>query len=402
LHYKMMQVMEAIRSEAVKIMLNLFTLATFILIVNHYVACGWYWIGSAGNERENWLETYIPADTPESFMYTTALHWSLTQFTPAAMEVHPRNAGERVYAIVILFFAMITFSTFVSSITTQMTMLRRMKSEPAKQQKILQDYFMENRISAELGHRIWSYLQTNHYAYKKRVHKNDLSVFKLLPSSIMCRLNEELYVPALKECPFFFRYGIMQHSGLVHLCNTAITESAFQSGEELFTEGKVAESMYFLTAGRMKYSHRDCRMSVELETGSWACEPALWLRWLHFGRMDATTFIEVQSLGLEKFRTVLSGHRNSLTFVRTYAKLFVEYMKKSAPWDSWWTDVWTDVRGLTELARQAKAVTMPDDENLTSSRISSRISTSLRASTGSDEDSVRNGSFTDYFFGARR
>merc|ERR1712072_764529 len=97
-------------------------------------------------------------DAHFSYLYTTALHWSMTQFTPAGMEVHAHNQKERVYSIFVLLFAMITFSSFVSSITSSMTHLRKLKSEPAKQETILRRYFAENKISAELGQRIWKFL----------------------------------------------------------------------------------------------------------------------------------------------------------------------------------------------------------------------------------------------------
>merc|ERR1712194_666143 len=154
-----------------------------ILIINHYFACGWYFIGTSGY-RDNWIDASLAPGASELDKYTTALHWSLTQFTPAAMEVFPRNIVERLYAIVTLFFAMVTFSTFVSSITNGMTTLRKLKSDPAKQQKILTDYFTENKISAELGHRIWEYLKTKHYAYTKRYREKDIEAFRLLPASL--------------------------------------------------------------------------------------------------------------------------------------------------------------------------------------------------------------------------
>lgn len=35
--------------------------------------------------------------------YLTSVHWAVTQFTPAAMEVNPMNVAERMYAIVVIF-----------------------------------------------------------------------------------------------------------------------------------------------------------------------------------------------------------------------------------------------------------------------------------------------------------
>merc|ERR1719181_2010605 len=93
------------------------------------------------------------------YLYTTSLHWSLTQFTPASMEVYPENARERTFAIVVLVFALVTFSSFVSSITNAMTHLRNMNSEFEKQLLVFQRYLRYHRISTPLAVRMRRHLE---------------------------------------------------------------------------------------------------------------------------------------------------------------------------------------------------------------------------------------------------
>merc|ERR1711976_627070 len=102
------------------------------------------------------------------------MHWSLTQFTPASMEVRPHNLGERVYSIIVLLFALITFSSFLGSITTAMTALRRRHSEQARQQSILRRYFTDNHISVELSQRIWKFIKNTHFARRDRTRTIDV------------------------------------------------------------------------------------------------------------------------------------------------------------------------------------------------------------------------------------
>mmetsp|Transcript_92130 Transcript_92130/g.264040 ORF Transcript_92130/g.264040 Transcript_92130/m.264040 type:complete len:230 (+) Transcript_92130:1395-2084(+) len=42
-----------------------------------------------------------------ALVFWTSMHWSLTQFTPASMEVFPGTMAERTYSVVILLFAMV-------------------------------------------------------------------------------------------------------------------------------------------------------------------------------------------------------------------------------------------------------------------------------------------------------
>lgn len=97
-------------------------------------------------------------DASLSYRYATSLHWSLTQFTPAAMEVYAKNLFERVYSVCVLLFALITFSSFVSSITNLMNHLRSINAQRLEQQKKLRLYLHQHGISSESVNRVWHYL----------------------------------------------------------------------------------------------------------------------------------------------------------------------------------------------------------------------------------------------------
>merc|ERR1712232_66922 len=102
----------------------------FIILVNHVLACVWYKIGEENVPGYgSWLEHNDMLDKSTAYQYFTALHFSLTQFTPASMDVHPRNLSERMFSVVVLIFALCIFSSFVSSITAAMTYLRNLTAQ---------------------------------------------------------------------------------------------------------------------------------------------------------------------------------------------------------------------------------------------------------------------------------
>mmetsp|Transcript_116719 Transcript_116719/g.337130 ORF Transcript_116719/g.337130 Transcript_116719/m.337130 type:complete len:688 (+) Transcript_116719:282-2345(+) len=360
LHGKLTQFLQGVRSDAVRITANVCLMAASILIFNHYFACGFFFIGSIGEAGKNWIFYHADGES-NLFKYVIALHWSLTQFTPAAMEVHPRNFTERVYTVITLFFAMVTFSTFISSITTGMTNLRKLRSDKARQQKMLQDYFAENQVSAELGRRVWEYLSNKHFAHKKHLAKKDIDIFKLLPQSMMSKLNEELYGPILQRNPFFLQYGAVQYGALMQITDATISELSLVSGEEVFIAGKPAAKMYFLMSGHMEYDHGDIRCCAKLKKGDWVSEPALFMKWEHCGTLYAASTAELVEVGLAPFRAIVAAHTYSFHFVKAYIKAFREIMLNDATWDVWRTDVWLDKTLLNSVARTAHMETFPDD-----------------------------------------
>merc|ERR1712185_398781 len=98
---------------------------TAMLMTNHFVACAWYALGTIGHDlnQHNWLDAHHMLHFDAFYKYITAYHWSLTHFTPGSMHIQPMNALERLFAVLLLIWGMVVFSSFVSSITSAMTQI---------------------------------------------------------------------------------------------------------------------------------------------------------------------------------------------------------------------------------------------------------------------------------------
>merc|ERR1712151_526597 len=120
---------DTIDNEYSFIIAEVIKLMVFILMLNHFIACGWWMIGRASLSLElnSWITWSEPfRDFGVGYQYATSLHWTLTQFTPASMDVVARNILERFYSIIVLIFAMVAFSSIIGSITSSMTVIRSM------------------------------------------------------------------------------------------------------------------------------------------------------------------------------------------------------------------------------------------------------------------------------------
>mmetsp|Transcript_10539 Transcript_10539/g.30597 ORF Transcript_10539/g.30597 Transcript_10539/m.30597 type:complete len:740 (-) Transcript_10539:141-2360(-) len=361
---RLAQILDSFRSEALRIFLNICAHGLCILTLNHYFACGWYFVGTNTAVENNWVVKFVDNE-PTITRYVTALHWSFTQFTPAGMEIHPTNFSERLYTVITVFFAMITFSSFMGSITANMTALRRLSSEPATQQKILQDYFMEHGISAELGTRVWGYLKKNHFQNRKRALRKDIAVLKFLPSSMSCDLNEELYLPVIKQHPFFFHYGILHYHGARAICDTVVSEHALTLGEPVFHAGTSAETMYFVTLGKMYYEHRDPTLSSALERLQWVSEPCLWMKWYYCGTLRAQTTCQLLGIHSKALRATIMEQARARNYVRSYVSGFRAWMLQGDANEAftWKTDIWMVLGPLKQAAFEA----MPENEGIETS-----------------------------------
>lgn len=307
-------------SEYVSLTLGICSQLFGILLLNHIVACIWCLIGVSVSP--GWVEKY-ENDSPAAVRYITALHWSLTQFTPATMHVQPQNTVERTFAIAVLLFALVSFSSFVSSITNLMNHLRNLKSEENRQFLQLDGYLKECNISTLLGVRIRHYLE--HITQKKGgMREEDVELLERLSQPLQMELRYEVHYPLLSKHPFFLCFAHTNQAVMQRVCSEALQLVNLSAGDSLFTTADAATSMYFVSNGVLIYTLQQTKQPETVKLGMWFCEAALWTPWEHRGHMRALVEASLTQLEVEKFHKILKTNRSALRFPAAYAMEVVQ------------------------------------------------------------------------------
>mmetsp|Transcript_82928 Transcript_82928/g.231265 ORF Transcript_82928/g.231265 Transcript_82928/m.231265 type:complete len:1129 (-) Transcript_82928:75-3461(-) len=339
-------IIERIQSERCLILIGILRLLVFIMIINHIIACAWYAVGDMQGE-DGWHVQKWPESAHYTYKYVTSLHWSITQFTPASMEVVPCNPAERSFAVLVIIFAMVTFSSFVSTITNAMTQLRNLNRERHDQSAILRRYFNENKISASLIGRISACTLKAMGRSKRRVHECEVVMLQLLPWNLRTELQEEVFSPIIGAHPFFRLYADQYKAQMKQIYQNAVAEVSVDIGKETFNSGATASMMYFVLSGVMSYKeHGGLEQLSMVTSGKWLTEAVLWVTWKHTGQLIATTHCELISLNATKVQEVLV----QTLVVKCYAQLFVRFFKKNP---DLLTDIFSDIGLLQEMALRA-------------------------------------------------
>lgn len=352
LQSKFAELVQHIRSEVLETMAGLARMTCSMLMLAHYIACGWYAVGRYLEADMTWLLANEMDQNDVWYCYTTSLHWAVTQFTPAGMEVHPYNSVERIFTVLILLCSLVFFSSCLSGASQAITQLRNINAEQRKQNVLLRKYLRESRVSYDLGKRIWGFLQHNHYAYQKRVHEKDIVILNVCPALLVRDLRKEVFAPSIIRHPFFFQYSVSEPWMLADIC-MAITEITLSYQEELFARGDPGVAMYFISTGHMGYTtkrlYRNLGMQHERDVGGgdWACEAALWVKWQHLGWLLATTSCELFRMHGDKFRQTLE--ETALNAPQMYAEAFLTVATKHGAI----SDVWDDFDSVQEMAQHS-------------------------------------------------
>jgi hypothetical protein len=343
----MQDMMNMINSEYIQQFMGLLKLLVAIVIVNHYVACFWFLVAATNpTGGVTWAQNAFGLTEPWNmiYAYTTCLHWSLTQFTPASMEVVPENEVERTFNIVVIIMALVIFSSFVSSITSTMTHIRNINDYKAKQEAAVRGFFTEHHIPAKLVSRVWHFIKHHRRTVKKRTRLQDVQAFKGLPPTVKDEIRKAMFMPILKVHPLFSECGRIDPPALAEMLKmgtstdpSALKEQFLQNMGAVLEmdqsqEAGLAKEIVFVVRGALDYHQsNDGQVTASVGEGQWCCEASLWVAEavLEGTLLAAEGGAEVVTLHSKRFQSVAKSNPASMPFLARYAKLFTEKLNEA-------------------------------------------------------------------------
>jgi len=352
----MAELQDQISSEYTYLLLNLLKLLFFILFLNHGIACVWYWLGRSmmADGQPSWVSKNEMMGRDIGYKYTTSMHWTLTQFTPASMEVFPQNTWERTMSVIVLMFALVAFSSFVGSISTSMTALRNMNADTAKQFWMLRRYLKQQGIPKKISRRILKYLEYIVERKQGKVQHQSIKILGLLSEQLREELLCELTRPHLQGYQLFKYMNYFPHMEVTfrRLCTFAFKNSLIATGDVLFYTGDEATHTYCVINGHVIYHIEGRDLFPPVQEMEWLSEAAIWVPWKHMGRLSAMAETELLAADVKIFTTECCKSVATWRVTSSFAKIFLEAYNfcENAP-----TDVIRDDSFRTTLENQCNA-----------------------------------------------
>jgi len=247
------------------------------------------------------------------------------------MEIYPFNVGERSFSIVVLLFALVAFSSFVSSLTSSMTHLRHIRTNETRQFWLLRRYLKDANIPSNLSLRIQRYLE---YAFAKvhaTVQASEVPILSMLSGPLRLELEHEAYVIHLWDHALFHEMGARNK-----IFFNVVTSSSLARGDILFSMGEAARAMWFVISGTLEYTLMNGTVDSSpparnVDGGTWLSEPVLWTSWVHLGDMITVAESSLMTVDAEKFCVKLMTNPALRMRARLYAHKFVETLNKVEP-----------------------------------------------------------------------
>ncbi|CAJ1398274.1 unnamed protein product [Effrenium voratum] len=315
-----------IRSPLLVVLVSLLKLTILILFVNHYIACAWCALAYFNESNDSWAHQHSVSSDNFLELYPVSLHWSLTQFTPSTQDIAPSNILERMFAAAVVVFALLVFSSFVSSITNQMNQIRTWNAKNIQTDAALRQFLHARQISTQLGIRITNFFKLSQ-KQKMQTPMSSMPFLANLPDSLKIRLHSEIYWPAFTTSGLFSRVLHIDEPLLNKICSDAFKEH-YSPPECVFLEGASAKGVLVVNHGELTYQ---CLNSTARPSpGQWIAEAALWCYWSFAGSLQAETAADLFLLESEPFSRVCQTYGGPLVaLLRRIAVLFMDYLEEA-------------------------------------------------------------------------
>jgi len=325
---------DRVDSEYTSILLSILKMITLLLSINHIIACAWFMVAfltEGTGHGETWVTSHRFQDSGWFYQYLTSFHWSITQFTPASMDVQPQNVVERLFAVAVVVFALVGFSYVVGSITGSLAQIRSMQEDASKQFWNVRRYLRHNHVPIELSIRIQKYLEHAWQKQTRQVRTSEIKLFSLLSEQLHNELQLSMSVPHLSVHPLFEHLRASYAATMSRMANTTISQKFLAPGDSLFYPGEAATHMYFVVQGRLQYLRVDPSGKENFEIvekdEDWISEPVLWTpAWVHLGVLGAEIECDLLLIDAARFNAIISLNPAVYRIVRGYAKNFLAWI----------------------------------------------------------------------------
>jgi len=329
----------------------------------HGLACLWYLFGTFSTR--GWVYTYGIQEKGLADRYLWSFQFALARLHPsnAQSNLALNTTGERVLAIMATLFALVFTSIFISTVTTTMAEMKRMRAARLHQRMLLAEYTKARGIGSLLAGQVRNWLKHAQSTSSDMRDRLDPELFELLPPRLMTELRLEAWSAVLARNPLFSMIRSKHPRAECKLCYEALSEIHLFQRNALFTTGDACTRLFFTVTGTCAYlcgKDPDARLKLQrggskipnqwtrqISNGSssepsideqveetrvnpntWLCEASLYTAWTHCGDFRAHTDAMLLGIGADEVAMVVKQYEQAFVDVVIYAKVFIEELNR--------------------------------------------------------------------------
>lgn len=271
--------------------LNLGFFAFWILILVHWLSCGWIALykfkdGLTGGDK-----------------YLSSLYWCVQTFTTVGYgDITPRGSSEVIFSILVMLFGVGVYGYLIGNVASILSKRNPAKAQFFENLEKLKAFLNYRRLPFDLQRKIRDYYA---YIWKKKLGYNEGSFLSELPVGLR------------KEVSLFLKRDMVQKIRLFKNIDDSFLREVslqmkplvFTPGDFIFKKGDVGKEMYFVIRGILEVVSEDGTVN-ELKDGDFFGEIALVKNVNRTASVKAVTYSDLYILEKDVFNRLLNHYPN--------------------------------------------------------------------------------------------
>lgn len=185
--------------------ISLFKLFTRMLLISHFFACFWIWIGKTTYYEITWIkEKRIDSENFLDIYLNSIYFICVTMNTVGYGDISPSNPLETIFVIVFIYMACIVFAYTLNSIGTILENIHKNQKEYMKEVNLVNSFMREKNITFDLRIRIRKYFEYIWNEEKIMNAKEQTAVLTKLSDSLKEEVLIEAYGEIIRNIKFLF------------------------------------------------------------------------------------------------------------------------------------------------------------------------------------------------------
>ncbi|NEQ39748.1 MAG: cyclic nucleotide-binding domain-containing protein [Okeania sp. SIO3I5] len=291
-------------------------LVIFIALITHWVACGWFLIGSLESRYgESWLINKSLESASTKTQYMNSLYWAITTLTTVGYgDITPATEIEIIFTLIVMFLGISMYAYIIGNVSSLISNIDAAQARYREKLNQIQTYMRENKIPPKLQQKIRDYYQ---YRWIENRDIRDYHILEELPHPLKMKLALQLHKEVIEKVPIF--QGAT--SQFVEEIVMALKPEILPPSEYIIREGNWGNEMYFIKRGLVQaFSEKTGSVYRNMAAGTFFGEIALVYEQRRTASIITLTYCELFVLHKDDFKKVLENYPDFASHVTKIAK----------------------------------------------------------------------------------
>lgn len=287
------------------VVIRMINLVFIIFLIDHWVACLWFFIGETTKASgESWLTSASLDNVRTMTQYMKSLYWSITTLTTVGYgDITPTNDLEIAFTLVIMFLGVSMYAFIIGNVASLISNLDANQGRFREKLDQIQAYMRERGIPSFLQQQVRDYYQYMwEYSHDASM---ELDFLDELPHSIKTRIYLHLYRELLEKVPLLTEAD----EGFIEDLVIKLRPRILPPNDYIIREEQVGHEMYFIKRGEVvAFSEKTGRIYRTMTEGMFFGEIALLYSSRRTASVKTQTYCEVFVLYKDDFDQVLENY----------------------------------------------------------------------------------------------